>query len=268
MRRWLADHLVPIVAGLVLAYLFVPIAYVVVFSFNTYTRSNVAWSGRPTLDHWRRPCAAPGVCEALGTSLQVGLAATVVATVLGTMLALALARSRFRGRGFVDLLVLLPMATPEVVLGASLLTIFVQGFARLGLELGWWTIVLSHVMFALSFVVVTVRARLQSLDPRLEEAAADLYAGPQATFWRVTLPAILPGVVGAALLSFALSFDDVIITSFVSGEVQTFPTYVYAAYLRGIPAEANVIGVIMLLVAVTCAVAARLLGGRSSLTGR
>ncbi|MCH8612877.1 ABC transporter permease [Arsenicicoccus dermatophilus] len=260
--RRAADLVVPAVAGLVLAYLFLPIAYTFVFSFNSYTKSNISWSGRPTLDHWRDPCGAPGVCEALGTSVQVGLVATAVATVLGTMLALALARGRFRGRGLVELLVLLPMATPEVVLGASLLTIFVQGFARAGLQLGWWTVVLSHVMFCLSFVVVTVRARLQSLDPRLEEAAADLYAGPWATFARVTLPTILPGVAGAALLSFALSFDDVIITTFVSGEVQTFPTYVYTAYLRGIPAEANVIGIAMFLLAVVCVVGAQTLGRR------
>ncbi len=267
-RRWVADHVVVLVSVLVLAYLLLPVAYVVVFSFNGYTRSNIAWSGRPTLDHWRDPCGAPGVCEAVGTSLEVGLASTVLVTTLGTMMALALARGRFRGRRAVEALVLLPMATPEVVLGASLLTIFVQGFTRVGLELGWWTVVLSHVMFCLSFVVVTVRARLESLDPGLEEAAADLYAGPAATFWRVTVPGVLPGVVAAALLSFALSIDDVIITTFVSGEVATFPTYVYTAYLRGIPAEANVIGVLMLLAAVACAVAARLLGGRLPSTER
>ncbi|WP_311966544.1 ABC transporter permease [Arsenicicoccus cauae] len=268
VRRRLGDQVVVLVSVLVLVYLLLPVAYVVVFSVNGYTKSNIAWSGRPTLDHWRDPCGAPGVCAALGTSLQVGLVSTAIATVLGTMMALALARGTVRGRRVVEALVLLPMATPEVVLGASLLTIFVQGFTRVGLELGWWTVVLSHVMFCLSFVVVTVRARVQSLDPRLEEAAADLYAGPAATFWQVTLPGVLPGVVAAALLSFALSIDDVIITTFVSGEVATFPTYVYTAYLRGIPAEANVIGVIMLAVAVSCAVAARLLAGRTSPAGR
>ncbi|HIW29734.1 MAG TPA: ABC transporter permease, partial [Candidatus Luteococcus avicola] len=188
VRRWLGEHAVQIVAGLVLVYLFLPVLYTFVFSFNGYTKSNIAWSGNPTLDHWRNPCGAPGVCSSLQTSLAVGITSTVLAVVLGTSMALVLARGRFRGRGLVDLLVLLPMATPEVVLGASLLTIFVQGFYRLGLHLGFWTIVFSHTMFCLSFVVVTVRARLQSLDPRLEEAAADLYAGPLDTFWRVTLP--------------------------------------------------------------------------------
>lgn len=260
VRRWLGEHAVQIVAGLVLVYLFLPVLYTFVFSFNSYTKSNIAWSGNPTLEHWRNPCGAPGVCSSLQTSLAVGITSTVLAVVLGTSMALVLARGRFRGRGLVDLLVLLPMATPEVVLGASLLTIFVQGFYRLGLHLGFWTIVFSHTMFCLSFVVVTVRARLQSLDPRLEEAAADLYAGPLDTFWRVTLPSILPGVAAAALLSFALSFDDVIITTFVSGEVSTFPTFVYTAYLRGIPAEANVIGSAMLLAAIACVAAGMLLG--------
>ncbi|GAA8844348.1 hypothetical protein DUHN55_11640 [Helicobacter pylori] len=142
------------------------------------------------------------------------------------------------------------MATPEIVLGASLLTIFVQGFSQVGLRLGFWTIVIAHIMFCLSFVVVTVRARLQSLDPRMEEAAQDLYAGPGDTFWRVTLPLVLPGIVGAAMLAFSLSFDDFIITNFVSGDTSTFPKFVYVSYLRGIPAQANVIGFSLFVIAV------------------
>ncbi|GAB0023283.1 hypothetical protein VN1338_22780 [Helicobacter pylori] len=144
----------------------------------------------------------------------------------------------------------MPMATPEIVLGASLLTIFVQGFSQVGLRLGFWTIVIAHIMFCLSFVVVTVRARLQSLDPRMEEAAQDLYAGPGDTFWRVTLPLVLPGIVGAAMLAFSLSFDDFIITNFVSGDTSTFPKFVYVSYLRGIPAQANVIGFSLFVIAV------------------
>lgn len=142
------------------------------------------------------------------------------------------------------------MATPEIVLGASLLTIFVQGFSQVGLRLGFWTIVIAHIKFCLSFVVVTVRARLQSLDPRMEEAAQDLYAGPGDTFWRVTLPLVLPGIVGAAMLAFSLSFDDFIITNFVSGDTSTFPKFVYVSYLRGIPAQANVIGFSLFVIAV------------------
>lgn len=256
---WLREHVVAVVAVLVLVYLFVPIAYTLVFSFNDYTKSNITWNGA-TLEHWRHPCGAPGICRALGTSVRLGLLSTALSTVLGTMMALALVRGRFRGRSLVDALVLLPMATPEVVLGASLLTLFVQGFSRVGLELGFWSLVLAHTMFCLSFVVVAVRARLQTLDARLEEAAADLYAGPWQAFWLVTAPNLLPGVLGGALLSLALSFDDVIITTFVSGDVATFPTYVYTAYLRGIPAEANVIGVAMFALALACVALAGLVG--------
>jgi spermidine/putrescine transport system permease protein len=200
------------------------------------------------------------VCDALVTSLKVGGIATVVATILGTMLAFALVRHRFRGRSTSNVLIFIPMATPEIVLGASLLTIFVQGFSRFGLRLGFWTIVIAHIMFCISFVVVTVKARLQSLDPRLEEAAQDLYAGPGGTFWRVTFPLVLPGIVGAALLSFSLSFDDFIITNFVSGDETTFPKFVYVSYLRGIPAQANVIGFSMFVIAVALVVAGQVIG--------
>ncbi len=261
-RNWVADHVAMIIALLVLGYLFVPVAYTFAFSFNDYRKSNIVWNGAagPTLKHWKNPCGAPGVCEALVTSIQVGVIATVVATALGTMLAFALVRHRFRGRGVSNVLVFVPMATPEIVLGASLLTIFVQGFSRVGLQLGFWTIVIAHIMFCISFVVVTVKARLQSLDPRLEEAAEDLYAGAGATFWRVTFPLVLPGIVGAALLSFSLSFDDFIITNFVSGDATTFPKFVYVSYLRGIPAQANVIGFSMFVIAVSLVVLGQVIG--------
>ncbi len=249
--RWLGNRFAMITAILVLLYLFLPVAYVFVFSFNDYRKSNIVWNpeGSPTLKHWKDPCGAPGVCESLVTSLEIGLIATVVATVLGTLLAFALVRHRFRGRTASNVLVFVPMATPEIVLGASLLTIFVQGFSRVGLQLGFATIVIAHIMFCISFVVVTVKARLQSLDPRLEEAAQDLYAGPGSTFWKVTFPLVLPGIVGAALLAFSLSFDDFIITNFVSGNETTFPKFVYVSYLRGIPAQANVIGFSMFVLA-------------------
>lgn len=262
--RWIADRWVMGSALLVLGYLFLPVAYTFVFSFNNYTKSNITWNpqGSPTLDHWRNPCGAPGVCEALVTSLQVGFLATLIATVLGTMIAFGLVRYRFRGRGASNMLVFLPMATPEIVLGASLLTIFVQGFSRVGLQLGFTTIVIAHVAFCVSFVVVTVRARLAGLDPRLEEAAQDLYAGPSTTFWRVTFPLVLPGIVAAALLSFALSFDDFIITNFVSGDVNTFPKFVYVSYLRGIPAQANVIGFSLFVIAVALVVIGQVVASR------
>ena len=158
------------------------------------------------------------------------------------------------------MLVFVPMATPEIVLGASLLTIFVQGFARVGLGLGFTTIVIAHIMFCISFVVVTVKARLQSLDPRLEEAAQDLYAGPGSTFWQITFPLVLPGIIGAGLLAFSLSFDDFIITNFVSGNETTFPKFVYVSYLRGIPAQANVIGFSMFVIALSLVIIGQLVG--------
>ncbi len=264
LRLWLGDHVILMVALVVLVYLFLPVAYTFVFSFNNYKKSNIVWNpeGSPTLKHWQNPCGAPGVCEALGVSLQVGLLATGIATLLGTLIAFALVRHRFHGRDATNVLIFLPMATPEVVLGASLLTIFVQGFANLGLKLGFWTIVIAHIMFCISFVVVTVKARLQSLDPRLEEAASDLYAGPQGTFWRITFPLVLPGIVAAALLSFSLSFDDFIITNFVSGDATTFPKFVFVSYLRGIPAQANVIGFSMFVVAVLLVVIGQVISSR------
>ncbi|QIM20469.1 ABC transporter permease [Phycicoccus sp. HDW14] len=262
MIRWLQNRFAIIVAVLVLLYLFLPVAYTFVFSFNNYRKSNIVWNpqGSPTLKHWQDPCGAPGVCDALVTSLQIGVIATVIATVLGTMLAFALVRHKFRGRAVSNVLVFVPMATPEIVLGASLLTIFVQGFSRVGLGLGFWTITIAHIMFCVSFVVVTVKARLQSLDPRIEEAAQDLYAGPGSTFWRVTFPLVLPGIVGAALLAFSLSFDDFIITNFVSGNETTFPKFVYVSYLRGIPAQANVIGFSMFVIALTLVILGQLIG--------
>ena len=176
LKFWFAERFAMIVALLVLFYLFLPVLYTFVFSFNNYKKSNNQWNpeGSPTLDHWKNPFGPPGIKDALLTSLGVGAIATLVATVLGTLLAFALVRHDFRGKGAGNILVFVPMATPEIVLGASLLTIFVQGFNQVGLTLGFWTIVIAHIMFCLSFVVVTVKARLQSLDPRLEEAAVVL----------------------------------------------------------------------------------------------
>jgi spermidine/putrescine transport system permease protein len=264
LRFWISERIVMIIAVAVLLYLFLPVAYTFAFSFNNYRKSNIAWNpeGSPTLKHWQDPCGVEGICESLGTSIRVGFIATLAATILGTMLAFALVRHKFKGRGAGNMLVFIPMATPEIVLGASLLTIFVQGFTRVGLKLGFWTIVLAHIMFCLSFVVVTVKARLQSLDPRLEEAAEDLYADPRSTFWRVTFPLVLPGIVSAALLSFSLSFDDFIITNFISGNESTFPKFVYVSYLRGIPAQANVIGFSMFVIAVLLVVVGQVIGSR------
>ena len=237
VRRWMSANGLRIYAVVAFAYIFLPIVYVTVFSFNVPGRTNLTWRGFTTTN-WAHPCDAPDVCPALVNSLKIGIVATVVATVLGTLVAFALARHRFHGRTATNLLLFLPMATPEVVLAASLLTLFLN----LGVPLGYWTIVAAHVMFCISFVVVTVKARVASLDPRMEQAAMDLYANEIETFRRVTLPLVAPGIAGAALLSFSLSFDDFIITNFVSGDVNTFPKFVYVAAGRGIPAQAYVIG--------------------------
>ena len=265
IQAWFAGRFAMIVAILVLLYLFLPVFYTFVFSFNDYLKSNIEWRGF-TLKHWQNPCGAAGACESLVKSLEIGLISTLTATILGTLLAFALVRHRFRGRGSANILVFVPMATPEIVLGASLLTVFVNGFTQVNgwfgtdFKLGFWTIAIAHIMFCISFVVVSVKARLQSLDPRLEEAAQDLYASPSQTFWRVTFPLVLPGIVGAALLAFSLSFDDFIITNFVSGNETTFPKFVYVSYLRGIPAQANVIGFSMFVIALSLVIIGQVVG--------
>ena len=240
--RWFGRNSIRIYAALAFTYLFIPVAYTLVFSFNNSGRSNYSWQGF-TLDKWTNPCGAPDVCPALATSLKVGFLATAIATVLGTMIAFALARHRFHGRTTTNLTIFLP--TPEVVMGASLLALFLN----LKINLGFNTIVIAHVMFCISFVVVTVKARIASLDPRLEQAAMDLYADEMQTFRRVTLPLVAPGILAGALLAFSLSFDDFIITNFNSGTVNTFPKFVYVSSLRGIPAQANVIASAMFFIA-------------------
>ena len=242
--RWIADHWVLGLALLVLGYLLLPVAVIVGLSFNRPSSRLSYDFDTFTLDNWTDPCGPVGLCASLVRSVQIGLLSTVVATVLGTLLAFALARHRFRGRSATNVLVLLPMTTPEVVMGSSLLALF--GATRV--PLGFWTVVIAHVMFCISFVVVAVRARIAGLDPSLQEAAADLYAGPWQTFRLVTLPLVLPGILAAALLAFSLSFDDFIITNFNAGTMTTFPMYVWGAAQRGIPPQVNVIGTAMFAV--------------------
>nr|WP_237466861.1 ABC transporter permease [Leucobacter chromiireducens] len=217
-----------------------PIAHVILFSFNDAGRNNIIWRGF-TLDNWQNPCGAPQVCTAFGNSILVGVVATVIATVLGTMIALALVRYRFKFRSTISLLLFTPMATPEVVLGAGLAAQFLLA----GVEKGIGTIILAHTMFCISYVVVAVKARVASLNPAIEEAGRDLYASPGQVFWRITLPMLMPGIIGAALLSFALSFDDFIITNFNSGTATTFPKFIYVSALKGVPAQANVLASIV-----------------------
>jgi len=253
--RWFARNTIRIYAVVGFTYLFIPVLYTFAFSFNDSAKSNLTWVGF-TFKNWQNPCGAPEVCNALGNSIRIGLIATTVATILGTMIAFALGRHRFRGRSATNTLIFLPMATPEVVLGASLLAMFLN----FGINPGFWPTVIAHIMFCISFVVVTVKARIASLDPRLEQAAMDLYANERETFRRITLPLVAPGIAGAALLAFSLSFDDFIITNFNSGTINTFPKFVYVSAGRGIPAQANVVGSSMFFLALFIVLTGELIG--------
>lgn len=256
---WVKKHLLMVAALAVLAYLLIPNVIVAVFSFNNPRgRYNYEWNEFSTAA-WLNPCGSPGICDALGLSLRIGIIASLTATVLGTLVAFALGRHRFRGRSATNLLIFMPMATPEVVMGSSLLTLFVMA----GLPSGAMNITIAHIMFCLSFVVVAVKARVSSLDPRLEEAAADLGANPLQTFLRVTLPLAAPGIAAGALLAFSLSFDDYIITNFnASPSSITFPMYVWGAAQRGTPVEIFVIGTVMFLIALTVVVIGQVLSAR------
>ena len=236
---------------LALAYLMLPIAIVVIFSFNDPAgRYNYTWESFTT-QHWTHPFGPPFLGDAVVTSMKVGVIATIVSVILGTLVALALVRYHFRGRGATNLLIFVPLTAPEIVLGASLLTLFLN----LGSALGFWTIVIAHIMFCISFVVVTVRARLVGFDRHVEEAAMDLGANEYVTFYRITLPLIAPGILAAALLAFSLSIDDFVITNFNSGTTETFPLYVWSQAQRGVPAEVNVIGTMIFAVAIVLMIA-------------
>ena len=243
VRRRLLDGVLNVYAGLALLYLLVPIAIILVFSFNDPRgRFNFIWQ-EFSLDAWSDPFSVPGLGDALAKSLEIAAISTVVATALGTLTALALVRYEFRGRAPVNFFIFIPLATPEVVLGAALLSLFLN-FA---VATGFGTIVIAHIMFNLSFVIVTVRSRLIGFDRSLEEAAQDLGATPWQTFRLVTLPLIMPGVISAALLAFALSIDDFVITNFTSGATVTFPIFVWGALRVSVPPEIYVIGSMIFL---------------------
>ncbi len=245
----------PLYSILAFVFLLIPIVYTIVFSFNSALKTNISWRGF-TLDNWLHVCDEPGLCQAFGNSVLIGVVATLVATILGTMIAIALARYRFRFRAATNLLIFLPLATPEVVLGAGLAAQFLSA----GVPKGILTVILAHTMFCVSFVVVTVKARVASLDPALEEAGRDLYGSPAQVFLRITFPLLLPGILAAALLSFSLSFDDFIITYFNSGSIQTFPTFIYTAATRGIPPGANVIASAVFIVALVIVMTTQISG--------
>jgi spermidine/putrescine transport system permease protein len=247
VRRWIGDHLILVVGILVLIYMFVPIGYIFALSFSQpSSRSATAQFEQFTWNNWTTICEPQGLCESLRLSILVGLTSTVLATILGTLMAFALVRHSFRGRSTSNLLIFLPMATPEVVMGSSLLAMFVSVGADSAL--GFTTLVIAHTLFCLSFVVVTVKARLSGMDYRLEQAAMDLYATEWQTFRLVTLPLAMPGIVAAAMLSFSLSFDDFIVSNFTAGQSVTFPLFIYGSKLKDFPAQLFVVGTLMFLV--------------------
>jgi len=245
LRARLANLVLPAFTGLLLLFLFAPIAVMIAFSFNDPAgRQNITWQGftfRNYVDLWRRS----QITDPMVVSLAIATISTVVATTLGTMIGLALTRFAFRGRWLMNLLIFIPMTAPEIILGASLLTFWVG----LGVERGFLTILAAHVMFNISFVVVTVRARLAGMNRSLEEAGMDLYADGRTTFWKITFPIIFPGILSAALLAFALSIDDYVITLFSAGHTLTFPLWVFGVSRLGIPPEVNVLGTLIFLTA-------------------
>jgi spermidine/putrescine transport system permease protein len=252
--RW-GDLLLRTAAGLVLLYLFVPIFVIVLFSFNKPAgKFNYTWQGF-TLENWADPFKYPPLTEALVLSLNVAAVSTAVALVLGTLVAIALVRQRWRGKTAVDTFLIIPLTAPEVVMGAALLTLFLD----LGWAAGYTTILIAHIAFEVSFIAMTVRARMRGFDWTLEDASLDLGATPLRTFFKVTLPLIIPGIVAAAMLSFALSLDDFIITYFVSGSAVTYPLYVNAAVKAAVPPQINVLATAILVISLILLAAGTLL---------
>jgi spermidine/putrescine transport system permease protein len=256
-RGWL----LPFWGWVVILWLAAPIIVMIVFGFNDSNgqRASTKWQGF-TFKWYTKLGQYPDLSSAIKNSITIALLTTAIAVVLGTLMGVAMGRFRFRGIGSVNLLLFANIAAPEVVLGAALLSLFLT----MGIPRGYFTILIAHIMFSVAYVVVTVRARMSGLDPSLEEAAGDLGAGPIVTFFRVTLPSIMPGVISGALLAFAMSIDDYIITGFVNGSTQTFPLWVYGASQRtgGFPPpQVNVMGTLIFAFGVLIAVSAAL-GGR------
>ena len=248
---WLRHQALPIYAGLAIAYMLIPIAVIAVFSFGATPKDKLTFAldNGFTTEYWSSMFSLPELNEALSTSIRLAALSTVIATAIGTTMAIALVRHRFAGKRAANLLIVIPMATPEVVIGASLLSMFIYA----SFALGFTTLLIAHVMFSISFVVVVVRSRLIGFDRHLEEAAADLGAGPLTTFRTVTLPLLAPGILAAAMLAFALSIDDFVISNFNSGTTVTFPLYVYGVSLRGIPVQVNAIATLLFVVAAVAA---------------
>ena len=268
----LAERAVPAFTLLAIFYLLLPIIVMMIFSFNDPpNRFNFTW-GEFSLAAWASPFSRIGLEEAIWVSLIVATVSTLAATFLGTMIGLALTRYSFRGRSAANLFLFIPMATPEIVLGASLLTLFVATAAEPWhsltggalFPLGINTIMVAHIMFNISYVVVTVRARMQGFPRHLEEAAMDLGANEWTTFWKVTFPLIFPGILAAALLAFSLSIDDFIITNFTGGATNTFPVWVWASIRNNLPPQIHVIGTAVFVIAVGLVVVSTIVQGRGN----
>jgi spermidine/putrescine transport system permease protein len=248
--RFVDRYLLWVYTGFAILYLMLPVAVMALFSVNDPPgKSNLTWHGF-SLDAWLNPFGVPQLFDVVRTSVVVALLSTVAATILGTLVALALVRYNFRGSAMTNILIFLPMATPEIVLGASLLTLFVAIGGPPFFPTNFVTILIAHIMFNISYVVVTVRARLYGFDRHLEEAAMDLGANEWTTFWKVTFPMILPGIMAAALLAFSLSIDDYVITAFTAGRTSTFPIFIWGSARVGVPVQVNVIGTAFFLIAV------------------
>jgi len=262
-RRW-TRFILPAYSWLIIAYLVFPIAVMVLYSFNKVTTGlpqvSFAWNGF-TLRWYREWSDIPQLTSSFWLSVRLAIASTLLSTVIGTLLALALVRyrpPRFRGKTLVEQTLFLNIAAPEIVLGASLLGLFIT----INLARGFITLLLAHVAFSIAYVAVTVRARLTGFDRSLEEAAADLGANSWVTFRKITLPLIMPGILAGALMAFALSIDDFVTSNFVSGAAVPFPVWVYGATRIGIPPQVFVFGTAIFAVGILCAVASVVIGWR------
>lgn len=251
-RRRTGDLLLHAYTWLVILWLSLPIIVMIVFSFNNPRgRYNTTWVGFTTKYWSSKLFAFEDLTRALIASLGIAVVSTLITTILGTMIGIALGKYRFRGQGPFNLLLFAVISAPEIVLGASLLTLF----TTLNTGLGYITILIAHIMFSLSFVAIVVRARVLTLDPSIEDASRDLGANSWTTFWRVTFPLIFPGILAGALLAFVLSIDDYVVTSFTAGNVTTFPLWIYGVSKLGLPPQADVMGTIIFVLGLMIALA-------------
>ena len=260
-KRW-TRFILPTYTWLMILYLTLPVLVMILYGFNNIPgeRQTAKFWGF-TLQWYRDLFAISGLTSALKTSLFIAPVSAAFATVLGTLLGLALGRYRFRGKSPSNFVIFLAIAVPEIVLGSSLLTFFIEaGFISIGIA----TILLAHIGFSVPFVAVIVRARVQGLDRSLEDAAQDLFAAPVTAFFKVTLPLIAPAILSGFLLAFVLSLDDFVITNFVSGTEQTFPIWVFGATRIGLPPQVNVMGTLLFAAGLLAAAANVIVQSRRS----